>query len=236
MGCDVEIERAGERLRLMPERAVYWAQRETLLVADLHWGKAAALRAAAIPVPHGTTDWDLERLSAALNRSGARRLVLLGDVLHARTGRAARTLESVAAWRRTRAGLEILMVRGNHDRAAGDPPEELGIRCVEGPEVVRTVRLSARAGRFGVGVHAGGALASGNPAAGVGWDEGDAGVFLFHREVWGAAGVRVVDGVGVRDAGRWGSGVRDCGGRSDWGGLERGGSPQAECLRHPELR
>ena len=133
MSCDLEIEVQGERLRLMAERAVYWEQRETLLVADLHWGKAATLRAAAIPVPHGTTDCDLARLSQALERSGARRLVLLGDVLHARKGRAVKTLASVAAWRRGWPDLEILMVRGNHDRGAGDPPEELGIRCAEGP-------------------------------------------------------------------------------------------------------
>lgn len=117
---------------MLPERALYWPKRGTLLVADTHWGKAATLRAAAIPVPHGTTLDDLDRLSGALDRTGARRLVLLGDVLHARSGRAAKTLDTVHKWRRRHAGIEMLMVRGNHDLGAGDPPAEFDIRCGEG--------------------------------------------------------------------------------------------------------
>ena len=130
---DAEIELAGESLKLLPERAIYWPRRATLLIADTHWGKAAALRANAVPVPRGTTAEDLARLSAALDRTQASRLVLLGDVIHAREGRAPATLAAVGRWRERHAALDILLVRGNHDQRAGDPPEELGIRCVDAP-------------------------------------------------------------------------------------------------------
>ena len=40
-------------LRLLPERAVWWAEQETLLVADLHLGKPASFRAGGAPVPEG---------------------------------------------------------------------------------------------------------------------------------------------------------------------------------------
>jgi uncharacterized protein len=106
------------------------------LVADTHWGKAATLRAAAIPIPGGTTTADLQRLSATILSTGARSVTLLGDVIHARSGRAPRTLAAVAAWRECHADLDITLVRGNHDRQAGDPPASLGIRCVEAPLVV----------------------------------------------------------------------------------------------------
>ncbi|MBA3340558.1 MAG: hypothetical protein H0T48_01855 [Gemmatimonadaceae bacterium] len=38
-----------------------------------------------------------------------------------------------AGWftRRRRSGVEPLLVRGNHDRHAGDPPPGLGIECVD---------------------------------------------------------------------------------------------------------
>ena len=35
----------GESLWLLPERVILWEERRTLLVADPHWGKAAAFRA-----------------------------------------------------------------------------------------------------------------------------------------------------------------------------------------------
>ena len=120
-------------LTLLPERAIYWPRKKTLLAADTHWGKAATMRAAAIPIPGGTTTADLARLTRILDTTRATRLVLLGDAIHAREGRAPRTLEAVAEWRKMHDGLDILLVRGNHDRRAGDPPEAFKIRCADAP-------------------------------------------------------------------------------------------------------
>ena len=120
---------AGTTAILLPERALWLPAYDALLVADLHWGKAAAFRAANIPVPTGTTASDLARLSVALGRTRASHLVVLGDLLHAREGRHVNTLATISAWRRSQPALKISLVRGNHDTRAGDPPAELGIDC-----------------------------------------------------------------------------------------------------------
>ncbi|HEU0078482.1 MAG TPA: metallophosphoesterase [Longimicrobiaceae bacterium] len=112
---DLEIELCGERLVLLPERAAYRPRARALLVADPHFGKAAAFRALGVPVPGGTTAETLARLAAAVERTGAEAVVFLGDVLHAKQGRAAKTLEALAAWRRAHPRLELTLVRGNHD-------------------------------------------------------------------------------------------------------------------------
>ena len=139
---DQEVAIAGEALRLMPERALFWQREGALIVADLHWGKAATFRAAGVPLPPGTTTDDLARLDRALARTGARRLLLLGDLFHARDGRrAAATLAAVAAWRSAHASLDVLLVRGNHDRAAGDPPAELDIAVVDAPHRIAPFAL-----------------------------------------------------------------------------------------------
>jgi len=132
---DAEVEIAGERVLLMQERALFWPSRSTLLVADPHFGKAATFRAGGIFVPRGTTTSALARLSAALDRTRATRLVFLGDLLHAREGRSPETLRVVAEWRAARQPLEVVLVRGNHDRRAGDPPPALGIACTDPPLV-----------------------------------------------------------------------------------------------------
>jgi DNA ligase-associated metallophosphoesterase len=131
---DVLLDLAGEQVRLLPERALFWPSACALVVADLHWGKAAAFRAAGIPIPGGATRRDLDRLDAAIARTGARRLIVLGDLFHARAGRvASRTLASLRAWRAERETLEIQLVRGNHDRHSGDPPADLRINSIDAP-------------------------------------------------------------------------------------------------------
>src|SRR5436190_20499208 len=74
------VDFAGQSLRLLPDHAVYWPARNTLLVADLHLGKDAAFRTAGVPVPAGSTAKDLSRLSSLIGLSGAQRLVILGDL------------------------------------------------------------------------------------------------------------------------------------------------------------
>lgn len=131
---DLEVRLATEELRLLAERAMFWPRRNTLFIADTHWGKAATMRAAAIPIPGGTTGESLRRLDQALARTEASRLILLGDCIHARSGRAPQTFDEVALWRRKHADLDIVLVRGNHDYQAGDPPADLGIRCLDAPQ------------------------------------------------------------------------------------------------------
>lgn len=130
---DVEIEVCGEMLALMSQRAIWWKSADTLLVADPHFGKAATFRAGGIPVPSGTTHEALSRLREATARTRVERVIFLGDLLHAKAGRSAEMLEALAAWRDSNADLDLVLVRGNHDRHAGDPPAELGMTCVDAP-------------------------------------------------------------------------------------------------------
>ena len=129
----MRIEIAAETVEMLPQRALWWPRRQTLFLADAHWGKAAAFRSRAIPVPVGSTRDDLARLSCALRETGAERLVVLGDLLHAREGRRPETFAAVQEWRASRPNLDVLLVRGNHDRHAGDPPPEWRFELADEP-------------------------------------------------------------------------------------------------------
>ncbi len=123
----------GATLQLLAERAVFLPEQATLLVADAHIGKAQSFRRLGVPVPSGTTADGLARLTALLHVTGAHRIVFLGDLLHAASGRSAAVLAAVAAWRDAHAAIELLLVRGNHDRHAGDPPAAWRVQCVDEP-------------------------------------------------------------------------------------------------------
>jgi uncharacterized protein len=127
------VDWAGETLELLGERAVWWARAGAIVVADLHLGKTAAFRAAGVPVPEQTTRADLLRLEAVIHRHGATRVLILGDLLHAKTGRAPAVMEAFAVFRQSVAHVEMHLVRGNHDAASGDPPLEWGIACHDEP-------------------------------------------------------------------------------------------------------
>ena len=91
-------------------------------MADAHIGKAVSFRRLGVPVPRGTTTQTLQRLSDAVAASGARRVVFLGDLLHSARAHAPATLDAFAQWRAAACRLELVLVRGNHDDRAGDPP------------------------------------------------------------------------------------------------------------------
>ena len=129
----MNITVAGESVMLLAQRALFVPSLHTVLVADMHWGKAAAFRAAHIPVPSGTTANDLARLSEVLHATQAQRLIILGDLLHARAGRHAAVLHAIAAWRMEHEHVRVQLVRGNHDAHAGDPPNAFDIECVNAP-------------------------------------------------------------------------------------------------------
>ena len=134
---DHETTLKGERLILLPERAIFWPRLDALLVADTHWGKDAAFRVAAIAVPGGTIQDDLARLGQALERTAAQRLIILGDLFHARSGCTPQILDTIGQtithWRDYCPKLEIQLIRGNHDARAGDPPPEWNFACVDAP-------------------------------------------------------------------------------------------------------
>jgi DNA ligase-associated metallophosphoesterase len=124
---------AGATLRLLPQRAIWLEHEDALVIADPHFGKAASYRASGQPVPRGTTLETLARLDHLLSMWPARRLIVLGDFLHSRAGRASATLAAMMRWRHRHPALACLLVRGNHDDRAGDPPPDLNVEVVDEP-------------------------------------------------------------------------------------------------------
>lgn len=132
---------ANESFMLLADKAIYWPQRKTLLIADAHFGKAAAYRALGQPVPQGTTTANLQRLNALMDAYATDTIIFLGDFLHAPKSHAPVTLKLLKQWRETYSNVECILIRGNHDLRAGDPPEYLNIKAVMEPYIVAGIAL-----------------------------------------------------------------------------------------------
>ncbi len=106
----------GETLLLHPERAVIWPARRTVIVADTHFGKSALFRQHGRAVPAGSDAYDRERLSRLLCDSAARRLIVLGDFLHAPLSADSPDARDLETWSAALCHIDIVVVAGNHDR------------------------------------------------------------------------------------------------------------------------
>jgi DNA ligase-associated metallophosphoesterase len=127
------VDFGGETFVLLPGRALWWPRLQTLVVADVHLGKGAAFRKLGVPVPAGGSMKDLGRIATLAQRTGASRIIVLGDLVHARASYQPELREAMLAWREKHSDVNLLLVRGNHDRTAGRLAGELNIEEAEEP-------------------------------------------------------------------------------------------------------
>lgn len=160
---------AGETLWLLPQRALCWPARRTLVVADLHFGKDDVFRRAGLAIPEGAVADDLARLDALLEATRSERLLVLGDFLHGTLQPGDAFPPRFARWRAAHRELAIIVVAGNHDRHArrdGLAPAALEVAWqggalqdgpfdfVHDPDACREdTATGAGAGRFRLGGH-----------------------------------------------------------------------------------
>ncbi len=126
----MRVSAGGGELLLCAAKAAYDPVRRALFVADVHLGKALGFRSLGVPVPAGTTALTLARLDRLLAEHDAQHLFVLGDLLHGPAVRDSGVIEQLMLWRQRHACVQMVLVRGNHDDRAGDPPARCGIEVV----------------------------------------------------------------------------------------------------------
>ncbi len=104
---------------LLPDRGVFFPAIKTLLIADVHIGKAATFRSLGVPVPGGTTQLNLNRISALITSSGATSLYILGDFFHGPMANQAGIVDELRRWREQYSDTKMTLIGGNHDAKTG---------------------------------------------------------------------------------------------------------------------
>lgn len=78
----MEFEIKGEKILLLPERAIFWISKKILIVSDLHLGKAGHFRKHGIPITKKVHLADLQILHGLLVEHKPDEVILLGDLFH----------------------------------------------------------------------------------------------------------------------------------------------------------
>ncbi len=125
MSSSITVELAGEAIELYPQRALFWPTKQALIIADLHLAKDTIFRRNGIAVPNGSNATDLEKLDALIAQTFAKKIIILGDVVHAKLEASDPAFSLWHQWREKNSAIDIIATTGNHDR--GMPLDELRI-------------------------------------------------------------------------------------------------------------
>jgi DNA ligase-associated metallophosphoesterase len=109
----VNIPILNQTIALLPGKAVLLPDR-SLVVADLHLGKATAFQAKGLAIPEGDSDADLNRLGTICEQAGATRLLINGDLFHSPAGLSEEIERLLETWLTT-LSIPVQLIIGNHD-------------------------------------------------------------------------------------------------------------------------
>lgn len=111
--AEKQIAIKGESFVLNNLRAMYWSRERALIASDLHIGKSAHFRKHGIPISVNVQHNDLERLSFLVAHYQPEKLIVVGDLFHAEVNT---DMNLFKLWREQHSDLEIILIKGNHDR------------------------------------------------------------------------------------------------------------------------
>lgn len=105
-------------------RAMFWPKKKALIFSDLHLGKTAHFRKNGIALPSSLILEDLNRLSGLIHHFQAEKLMVVGDFLHAGKNS---EFEIFKEWKSEFSHIEIMLIKGNHDRIPEAELSKLGL-------------------------------------------------------------------------------------------------------------
>jgi DNA ligase-associated metallophosphoesterase len=101
-----------QTLLLLPEKAIFWDEEKTLIIADVHLGKVGHFRKAGIGIPKQMEQYDLAVISDLIQEYKATKIIFLGDLFHSDMNN---DWDWLVMWRSLFCKIEIVLVLGNHD-------------------------------------------------------------------------------------------------------------------------
>ncbi len=102
----------GNHLLLTANRTIFWEEKKTLILSDLHLGKSGHFRKAGIAVPQNVFKEDMQRLLSEIQFYKVKQLIIVGDLFHSSENK---EHELFLRWRNDIPDVSIQLILGNHD-------------------------------------------------------------------------------------------------------------------------
>ncbi|MFZ9660645.1 MAG: ligase-associated DNA damage response endonuclease PdeM [Chitinophagaceae bacterium] len=127
----------GQHLWLTTSRCIFWEERRSLILSDLHFGKTGHFRKAGIPVPAQVYQEDLQRLWSMIQYFQPEHIIFVGDLFHSKENLEHQLFEK---WRNDHSRIKMHLVLGNHDILTMQVYEQMGLQCY--PEIMQMESFS----------------------------------------------------------------------------------------------
>lgn len=107
------IQLAEQEVLLLPQKALFLPQTRTLLVADMHIGKAMHFRKSGMALPADSSGRDFQVLAEIISAHRPSEVIFLGDLFHSHQNAEWGALQ---AFLDAQSDMRFALVPGNHDR------------------------------------------------------------------------------------------------------------------------
>lgn len=104
--------------------AIFWKEKNTLLLADIHLGKVGHFRKSGIPVPRKVEGVFYDKISKLKNSLNFSQIIFLGDLFHSSLNNEWFLFEN---WVK-KSVLKIILIKGNHDIIPKLKFQQVGIK------------------------------------------------------------------------------------------------------------
>ena len=112
---------------LHPSGAVFWEEKSSLLLADVHLGKVAHFRKNGIAVPRKAEGIFYKKVTALLTEFTVERILFLGDLFHSYQNN---EWLLFSAWVKQQKA-KMILVEGNHDVIPATQFKKLGMQVLD---------------------------------------------------------------------------------------------------------
>lgn len=113
---------------LSSNRLIFWEEKRTLILSDLHLGKTGHFRKSGIAIPQNIFKEDMHRLVDAIQFFKPDNVIIVGDLFHSKLNK---EMDLFVKWRNDLHDLPIQLVKGNHDILTGDWYAKANIEVIQ---------------------------------------------------------------------------------------------------------
>jgi DNA ligase-associated metallophosphoesterase len=122
-----EIEIRGNTFVLLPQKAIFWKEEKTLIIADAHLGKSTHFRKAGFAIPFESALENYYILDEIIGTYNPEKILFLGDLFHSEINL---EWDLFSAWKYKFQEIEFVLIMGNHDILGKDPYKKAGFKSI----------------------------------------------------------------------------------------------------------
>lgn len=127
-----------QQLILSNQRVIYWPEQRSLILSDLHMGKAAHFRKNGVPIPTQIHQQDLDRLKLLISYYDAKKVIIVGDLIHANENV---EVDDFSGLIQNFKDTEFILIEGNHDRISKSKITSWGFASFEKEYILNDIKF-----------------------------------------------------------------------------------------------